>query len=484
MESRKKNKQSIVTAFIVGTTMFSSVDKAWGMEDVSSITESLRKPSKAVKKVFSASRHREDAEKKMLVGTTLVRSTEVRAAQTVLNYLNMPDKSPSHHQDEARDWVDPFLQELVKGGMGRVMVEENRLSPDQTLLIKRSLKAIVKAKEDPFHRVDDRKTKLQPLDDSYIYSNAMLLPHPESDEPGVINTLVNTTHSLANKLQNLNKQYPNIVVSLLARLPKVKIEKVIEGKFLRDFKNYFEIEETEENPLVSQEELTTEQIQQVKDEYRKNGRSFLQILRFLEQKEQELRLSIAPGSSSSIPLSEPMQPFSSSSDITPSLAVEEAPRFTYRTTAATLSAKNKHSAVAIQLSDEDLKYPAYQLTVNHRTGENGSSVRIFIPGIDYSPLGGLPSSVGFEDKDFDLSPWVEAVRGDSSSPSAIKTFLSFVGGKSDIHSFKIRSVEGTLKEVIFGNVDSESQPGIHVYAPETDGDANEWSGVKYDDVQQ
>lgn len=63
MESRKKNKQSIVTAFIVGTTMFSSVDKAWGMEDVSSITESLRKPSKAVKKVFSASRHREDAEK-------------------------------------------------------------------------------------------------------------------------------------------------------------------------------------------------------------------------------------------------------------------------------------------------------------------------------------------------------------------------------------------------------------------------------------
>jgi hypothetical protein len=166
------------------------------------------------------------------------------------------------------------------------------------------------------------------------------------------------------------------------------------------------------------------------------------------------------------------------------MQVEEAPRFTYRTTGATLGAKNKHSAVAIQLSGEELQYPAYQLTVHHRTGENGSSVRIFIPGIDYSPLGGLPSSVGFEDKDFDLSPWVEAVRGDSSSPSAIKTFLSFVGGQSDVHSFKIRSGERTLKEVIFGNVDSESQPGIHVYAPETDGDANEWSGVKSDDVQQ
>ena len=481
MMSRKKNKLSIVTTFIVGTTMLTSMDKAWGMLEA---PRPLSPKLRAWGAGASSSKPQEDAEKKMLVGTTLVRRTEVKAAQVVLNFLDMPHKSP--YRQEALGWIDSSLQELVKGGMGRVMVEEDRLSSGQAVdsLIKKSLEAIVNAKEDPFHGVDDGKTKSQPLDDTYMESNATLLFHPESDEPGVINTLVNTTNSLANKLQNLNKQYPNIVVSLLARLPKVKIEKVIEGKFLRDFKNYFEIEETEENPLVSQGELTTEQIKRVKDDYRKNGRNFLQILRFLEQKEQELRLSITPESSSSIPLPEPVQPFSSSSDITPSLAVEEAPRFTYRTTAATLSAKNKHSAVAIQLSDEDLKYPAYQLTVNHRTGENGSSVRIFIPGIDYSPLGGLPSSVGFEDKDFDLSPWVEAVRGDSSSPSAIKTFLSFVGGQSDVHSFKIRSGERTLKEVIFGNVDSESQPGIHVYAPETDGDANEWSGVKSDDVQR
>ena len=483
MESRKKNKLSIVMAFVVGTTMLSSVDKAWGMEDVS-VLDSLRKPSKAVKRVFGASRHREEVEKKMLVGTTLVREIEVHEAQVVLNYLNVSPKSP--YRQEARGWADSYLQQLVKGSIGRVMVEANRLSSGQTLesLIKKSLEAIVNAKEDPFYSVDDGKTKSQPLDNAYIELNATLLSHPESDEPRVINTLVNTTNFLANKLQNLNNQYPNIVISLLARLPKVRIEKVIEDQFLRDFKNYFNMEETEENPLVFQGELTAEQIKRVKDDYRNNGRNFLQVLRFLEQKEQELRLSIVPRSSSSIPLPEPVQSFSSSSDITPSLAVEEAPRFTFRTTGTNLSAKNKHSATSIQLSNQELPEAAYQLIVNHRTGENGSSVRIFIPGIGYFPLGSLPLSVSFEDKDFDLTPWVEAVRGDSSSPSAIKTFLSFVGGKSDVHSFKIQSGGGVLKEVIFGNVDSESQSGIHVYAPETDGEANEWSGVKSDDVQQ
>ena len=62
----------------------------------------------------------------------------------------------------------------------------------------------------------------------------------------------------------------------------------------------------------------------------------------------------------------------------------------------------------------------------------------------------------------------------------ISTYLSFVGGISDIHSFTIQSHKGIpLKEVIFGNKDSELQPGIHVYGPETDGDAHEWSGTKH-----
>ena len=74
----------------------------------------------------------------------------------------------------------------------------------------------------------------------------------------------------------------------------------------------------------------------------------------------------------------------------------------------------------------------------------------------------------FNDAVFDLSSWVEAVRDEPLAKSVISTYLSFVGGMSDIHYFKIQSVGGILKEVVFGDRSSESQLGIHVYAPETD----------------
>ena len=57
--------------------------------------------------------------------------------------------------------------------------------------------------------------------------------------------------------------------------------------------------------------------------------------------------------------------------------------------------------------------------------------------------------------------------------SVIITHLSFANGMRAIHSFKIQSVGKTLKKVIVGNKDSESQPEIHVHAPETDGDVPE-----------
>lgn len=168
----------------------------------------------------------------------------------------------------------------------------------------------------------------------------------------------------------------------------------------------------------------------------------------------------------------------STSSVSPEFEV--APR-TYRTTAATLSAKNKHSAIRIDLSNQELRDAAYQLIVNYRTSEKGPSVRIFNPkGGEYIGLGFLPVSLEFNDAVFDLSPWVEAVRDEPLAKSVISTYLSFVGGMSDIHYFKIQSVGGILKEVVFGDRSSESQLGIHVYAPETDGDANEWSEAKED----
>ena len=139
-----------------------------------------------------------------------------------------------------------------------------------------------------------------------------------------------------------------------------------------------------------------------------------------------------------------------------------------------------NSAISIKLSNQALQDAAYELIVNHRTTGKGPVVRVHDPIQGYIPLGTLPSSPsGFCDTSFDLS-WVQAIRNDSPLDSVISTYLSFVGGTSDIHSFTIRSSGGkTLKEVIFGDSTSELQPGIHVYGPETDENANEWSKAQW-----
>ncbi|MBY0385412.1 hypothetical protein K2X05_09655, partial [bacterium] len=163
-------------------------------------------------------------------------------------------------------------------------------------------------------------------------------------------------------------------------------------------------------------------------------------------------------------------------------------RITYRTTDENKEAKNKHSAIQIQLSNEDLQAnPPYTLVVNHRTTKTGPEVKIRDPNTqEYSKLGTLPSSSDFSDTTFDLSDWVKTTRDGFPVDSVITTYLSFANGKSDIHSFTLRSGDKILKEVIFGNQASESQPGIRVYAPETETDknSNEWSKAKYDDVKQ
>ncbi len=159
----------------------------------------------------------------------------------------------------------------------------------------------------------------------------------------------------------------------------------------------------------------------------------------------------------------------------PSLSVAGASH-TFRTTGEYEDARNRHSAVSIELSYGDLQDAGYQLIVNHRTTKKGPEVRIFNPKIKgYTVLGTLLPSVDFRDTVFSLTAWSRLVRNELLPESVLLTYLSFVGGKSDIHSFTIRSNRKTVKEVIFGDKDSESQSGIHVYGRETDGNANEWS---------
>ncbi len=477
MMLKNNNKLSIVAAFILGTTMLSSVDKAWGMNQ-----EEADKLSSSSKITIALSN--EDR----LVGKIRVSAEVYQAAQDLLTDLSTSSdaKSLSVEGTPSRK----AIRSLVHGGIGKVMAEQGAVDPDLDSCIINSLKAILVAEKDPYGIIISGKDKPKLTAKPKKKLREMLVNAKRKGVPELEGLFRST-------LPHIVDSYSTIIDSLFARFPQENEQMKSESQQISRFKEYFGIQtpasSVSAKPLTKRQlvdQARTQKVQQEKqqretqEKYNSTLNELAEAFYFLQQIEKDWDLSNHNSIPSPAPvIPEPVQPFSSSSGITPSLAVEEAPRFTYRTTGATL-AKNKHSAVAIQLSDEDLKYPAYKLTVKHRTGENGSSVRIFIPGIDYSPLGGLPSSVGFEDKDFDLSPWVEAVRGDSSSPSAIKTFLSFVGGQSDVHSFKIRSGERTLKEVILGDPTSESQPGIHVYAPETDGDANEWSGVKYDDVQQ
>ncbi len=174
-------------------------------------------------------------------------------------------------------------------------------------------------------------------------------------------------------------------------------------------------------------------------------------------------------------------PSSSSSVARPSSSHDVPTPHTFRTTGVNPKAKIKHSAIAIQLHNREMQSSAYQLIINHRTTKKGPMVRFYNPNTKtYIELGTLPaSSSGFCNTIFDFFPLAEALRKNSPLESVISTYLSFMGGISDVHSFTIQSGGKTLKEVIFGDKDSELQPGIHVYAPETDGDAHEWSGTKH-----
>ncbi len=158
--------------------------------------------------------------------------------------------------------------------------------------------------------------------------------------------------------------------------------------------------------------------------------------------------------------------------------------YTFRTTGVNKEAAHHHSAINIQLTNAELQGAAHELIVNHRTVGKGSAVKGYAPNHEYIELGTLPSSVNFRDTIFDISSWMQSIRHASSDKSVVATYLSFAGEPNDIHSFLIRSGGRVLKEVILGNDASESQPGIHVYGPETDQNANEWSIMQKERIPQ
>lgn len=172
------------------------------------------------------------------------------------------------------------------------------------------------------------------------------------------------------------------------------------------------------------------------------------------------------------------QPSSSSIDSTPSVK-------TFRRTGANKFAEIPHSAIYASFSYQSKPDATYSLIINHRTEEKGPEVRIFNPKTRaYISLGILPPSIGFGKQVFSLSDLFEEADGDSSSILTMRTELNFKDGESDIRYFMITSDEEPLVTVFLGDESSEKQTGVHVYAPEVAGKLQEWSKVRFEDIQQ
>lgn len=146
MMLKNNNKLSIVAAFILGTTMLSSVDKAWGMNQ-----EEADKLSSSSKITIALSN--EDR----LVGKIRVSAEVYQAAQDLLTDLSTSSdaKSLSVEGTPSRK----AIRSLVHGGIGKVMAEQGAVDPDLDSCIINSLKAILVAEKDPYGIIISGKDK-------------------------------------------------------------------------------------------------------------------------------------------------------------------------------------------------------------------------------------------------------------------------------------------------------------------------------------
>jgi hypothetical protein len=208
MMIKKRNKLSIVTAFIVGTTMLSPMDKAWGMDDGNDL-----KPTSSSRAVAS---------RFFLTGTTRVSEDVRKAAENLSDVL---EKNPNISKLNARGKNlrkglvkenTPSLKNistLAQGGILRVMADLDSEKPGLPLntLFSESLKAIQSAVEDPCDVITSGESKLVVGIDT-IKSLRDDIIRAKGD--GKLSDF------FSDELPNLVTSYPAIVNSLIARFPR------------------------------------------------------------------------------------------------------------------------------------------------------------------------------------------------------------------------------------------------------------------------
>ena len=498
---------------MLGATVFSPTEKALGMDDIGNDERDV--------KSLGVVTHRKVAAKSVLAGDTFVNSTLSTAASSVLQHLN--------GASIPQEGLVRSLQALYVGGIGKVMARERSHSSTEDLrsLIIQSLDTLRHAQDNPFDTVMKKQ----------LYTVIFGMNDKKNEIQDILGDKSAIQRLFAANLSRVMEETPNILNSFLAYLPQTPAEKQNQEVCTKNFVHYFTsldaVSWIPKTPILTYREQQLQKDPSI--EYKQNLTKAAEVYGILLQREKQLikskpsaeiksnsvpasstsgssmqsrgqdfaselnrtlaqKMGVAsmeqPTSSSSsaiiVPSSKPPSSIQSAAFQEPELSASPSfvPR-TFRTTGANPAAKNKQSAILMRLQNREMQDDAFQLIVNHRTARKGPMVRVYDPKAKtYTNLGSLPSSLDFNNEIFELSDWVKAVRDGSSIASEIVSYLSFVGGTSDIHSFTIRSGGGkTLKEVIFGDSTSEKQAGIHVYGPETDLNANEWSAAQTDDVK-
>ncbi|MBX9786670.1 MAG: hypothetical protein K2Y08_04970 [Alphaproteobacteria bacterium] len=214
----KKNKFSIVTAFILGTTMLSSMDKAWSMgDDVTSTSSSSASSSQVTV-----------APRFFLVGKRRVSEEERTAARGLLKVLADPAanawslKALNIRKDLIKKDLSSQnnLSILKQGSLPRVMFDLSKVNPGVLVrdLVLNSLEAIGSAvKEDPYDIITRDKSKPVVVPET-IESHREAIGSFKSKEA--------LRNFFSTSLPNLCASHSTIIDSLFAYLPQVSLEEV------------------------------------------------------------------------------------------------------------------------------------------------------------------------------------------------------------------------------------------------------------------
>ncbi|MBY0293002.1 MAG: hypothetical protein K2W92_06935 [Alphaproteobacteria bacterium] len=241
MVLKKRKKMRLMTALMLGATVFSPAEKALGMESDEDLVTSRRT-------VAGGS---------LLVGDTVVPANLRSAARPVLTFLEGGIRSSSTGQriPIKSDLIEPFLTTLHKGGIQKVMARytsssfSNSSEEDPDALIKGSLEALMQARKDPLDEIVEKSTRA-------VHYAFGMRERKEALAKCVTN-IDNLKELFANTLPRVMAETPDIVNAIAARLPrfqKVDLEnpdmissiadqkeraRAREAQCLRIFEDYF-----------------------------------------------------------------------------------------------------------------------------------------------------------------------------------------------------------------------------------------------------